>query len=403
MRRYEEKYRLHESDDVLSRENFIHQDLDLRLDSVEKLGQAFAEGNRGDIEALIAAYRDTVAGLAKQVVELLGSAQGGVSADAIAETADRLFLTAARRAAILADLRGGVDASADTLAKLYDLVLARVTAGDLSAAIAGVRGTADAAHDTLGELGALIDATAAAAAANATALAAKADATATATALSNRMRLDGDGGYSLAAQLQGRQNIGARGAGILAKSAAYSVATADAGKLIAATGTWPLALPPAATAGNGFAIEVSNTGTGKITITPNGTDRIGGLATLVVNRRESGTLVSDGANWQAVGFSPVIIAESLSATSYYRQWSTGRIEQGGSSVVTTASNGTAAVAYPLAFPNVSYLPVITNGDNSAGNPVYPLAIAASTLTGFTIFAPNNGNVNLRINWRSDGY
>lgn len=122
MRRFEEQYRLNEGDDVLNRENAIHQDVDLRLDAIELLGQAFAEGNRADIEVLIAAYRDTVSGLARQVQDLLGEAVGGISANAIAETADRLFLTAARRAAILSDLRGGVDASGDTLAKLLALI-----------------------------------------------------------------------------------------------------------------------------------------------------------------------------------------------------------------------------------------------------------------------------------------
>lgn len=123
MRRFEEQYRLNEGDDVLNRENAIHQDVDLRLDAIELLGQAFAEGNRADIEALIAAYRDTVSGLAKQVEDLLGEAEGGISANAIAETTDRLFFTAARRAAILAELRDGVDASGDTMAKLLALIV----------------------------------------------------------------------------------------------------------------------------------------------------------------------------------------------------------------------------------------------------------------------------------------
>lgn len=217
------------------------------------------------------------------------------------------------------------------------------------------------------------------------------------------VRYDTTQGLTLAQQLQGRQNLGTRGSGILAKSAAYTVATTDAGKLIAASGTFALTLPSAASAGNGFAIEVANTGTGKITLTPNGSDTISGLATLVVNRRESGVLVSDGTNWQVIGFSPVIIAETLTATSFTRQWSTGRIEQGGTSIVTTNSGGQATVSYPLTFPTASVKPVITNGDSTVGTNTGAFTVASDSLSGFVLNAANNVSVTLRVNWRADGY
>lgn len=217
------------------------------------------------------------------------------------------------------------------------------------------------------------------------------------------VRYDTTQGLTLAQQLQGRQNLGTRGSGILTKSAAYTVATTDAGKLIAASGTFALTLPSAASAGNGFAIEVANTGTGKITLTPNGSDTISGLATLVVNRRESGVLVSDGTNWQVIGFSPVIIAETLTATSFTRQWSTGRIEQGGTSIVTTNSGGQATVSYPLTFPTASVKPVITNGDSTVGTNTGAFTVASDSLSGFVLNAANNVSVTLRVNWRADGY
>lgn len=217
------------------------------------------------------------------------------------------------------------------------------------------------------------------------------------------VRYDTTQGLTLAQQLQGRQNLGTRGSGILTKSAAYTVATTDAGKLIAASGTFALTLPSAASAGNGFAIEVANSGTGKVTLTPNGSDTISGLATLVVNRRESGVLVSDGTNWQVIGFSPVIISETLTETSFTRQWSTGRIEQGGTSVVTTNSGGQATVSYPLTFPTASVKPVITNGDSRVGTNTGAFTVASDSLSGFVLNAANNVNVTLRVNWRADGY
>ena len=80
MRVFEKNYRINEGDDVLAKENAIHQDVDLRLDAVEQLGKAFAEGNRVDIEAIIRAYQDRVAGLAAQVDSIIDAATGGLAA-----------------------------------------------------------------------------------------------------------------------------------------------------------------------------------------------------------------------------------------------------------------------------------------------------------------------------------
>lgn len=155
------------------------------------------------INAVLSPAYDQVTARGAQIEALYAQLVGtGVSAAAVIETADRLFLTADRRAAILSDLRGGVAGSGDTLAKLYGLVQARATPADIAAAIAGVQGSADAAHDTLGELAALVDA-------NTAAVTTKADAVATATALGNRLRLDVAGGTSAAQQTIGRLNLNA--------------------------------------------------------------------------------------------------------------------------------------------------------------------------------------------------
>ena len=60
-RKFETDYRVRESDDVLSRLEAIVKSLDLRIDRVEQLGEAFATGNRADVDALVAAINNTIA------------------------------------------------------------------------------------------------------------------------------------------------------------------------------------------------------------------------------------------------------------------------------------------------------------------------------------------------------
>lgn len=120
-RRFEADYRVTEADDVLSRENDIHRDIDLRLDDVEKGVEAFRSGQRDDIEAILNNLEETYSGLAAEMRRLLDQAEGGLSADIIVESAARRFLTDARRAAILADaLAAAQDAAAGRVSKAGD-------------------------------------------------------------------------------------------------------------------------------------------------------------------------------------------------------------------------------------------------------------------------------------------
>lgn len=95
----------------------------------------------------------------------------------------------------------------------------------------------------------------------------------------------------------------------LAKSSAYTVTAADAGKLIVATGTWPLGLPAASGVAPGFAVAVINVGSGVISL--GGT--VNGSTTYQVSPYQSLTLVSDGTNWYALG-NTATSSEAFSAT-----------------------------------------------------------------------------------------
>ena len=91
------------------------------------------------------------------------------------------------------------------------------------------------------------------------------------------------------------------GAGVDARSGAYTVVAGDRGKLINATGTWTLALTAAATLGAGFAFAIRNSGAGVITIDPNSSEQIDGATTMSVGAGTSALLVCTGSAWVTVG------------------------------------------------------------------------------------------------------
>lgn len=88
--------------------------------------------------------------------------------------------------------------------------------------------------------------------------------------------------------------------GVLAKTALYTLAVRDFGKLIDATsGTWTLTLMAAATATDGFWFECRNSGTGVITIDGDSSETIDGLTTIEVHPGEFVRLQCNGTLWRS--------------------------------------------------------------------------------------------------------
>jgi len=83
------------------------------------------------------------------------------------------------------------------------------------------------------------------------------------------------------------------------QTAAYTVVSGDLGKIVNCTaGTFTVSLTAAATLGSGFNCWVWNTGTGVITIDPNGAETIDGVVTITLRKGEGLQIVCDGANWE---------------------------------------------------------------------------------------------------------
>ena len=116
----------------------------------------------------------------------------------------------------------------------------------------------------------------------------------------NLVTIDTQNGTVTAA---GNGNWATKNANVLAKTAAYTVADTDDGKLIAVDATTAaitVTLPAAATAGDGFMVTLRKTdaSTNAVTIAAAGSDTIDGVATRSLSGRwETVTLRSNGSAW----------------------------------------------------------------------------------------------------------
>jgi len=109
------------------------------------------------------------------------------------------------------------------------------------------------------------------------------------------------------------------GAGVVTRSVAYTVVGADRGKIISCNGSFTVGLTAASTLGAGFAIAVSNVGTGTITIDPNGTETINGAATYTLAANASVIVACSGSNWIVTGDNPFTrVTGTPGASTYLR-------------------------------------------------------------------------------------
>lgn len=91
----------------------------------------------------------------------------------------------------------------------------------------------------------------------------------------------------------------ADGALVVTKSGAYTSVLADFQKTLICTGTWSLGFSAAATLTDGWYQRVVNSGSGTITLDPNGAETINGAATLTLDPGEDMLVVCDGAGLKA--------------------------------------------------------------------------------------------------------
>ncbi|PZA12474.1 hypothetical protein DNX69_10900 [Rhodopseudomonas palustris] len=200
-RKFETDYRISKVAEILKTENKFRQDIDLRADALERAVSNLGADAQELVARVLRVIELEIAPRAAEIEALLADYRSGVPAALVAEEASgRQFLTPDRHAAILAELRGGVAAEGDTLAKLLAAIVAvdsaKATPADITAAINALKGGAPSAYDTLVEIAAEL-------AENDTAV------SGLLASLANRVRFDAASAESPARQAQARANIGA--------------------------------------------------------------------------------------------------------------------------------------------------------------------------------------------------
>lgn len=119
-------------------------------------------------------------------------------------------------------------------------------------------------------------------------------------------------------QAGGQAALGALlGAGESTKTAAYTVTSADRGKVIACSGTFTVTLPDASAVGSGFAVAVANYGTGTITVDPFSTQTIDGATTKTLDANSMLVACAVAGEWMTVGGMTLPLA-SLTTTGIVR-------------------------------------------------------------------------------------
>lgn len=133
------------------------------------------------------------------------------------------------------------------------------------------------------------------------------------------------------------------GAGAATKTAAYTVASTDRGKVIACSDTFTVTLPDAATVGDGFAVAIGNYGTGTVTVDPFSTQTIDGATTKTLATNTMLVACAVAGEWLTVG--GVTLPAASTSTAGIVQLSTSV-----SSTATTQAATPSAVkaAYDLA-------------------------------------------------------
>lgn len=122
--------------------------------------------------------------------------------------------------------------------------------------------------------------------------------------------------------------LGTAFSSVEARTVASSIAAADRGKFIQATGTWTLSLGAAATLGAGFIFILRNAGAGVITLDGNASETVAGGLTATVAAGSSVIVVCTGAAWEVLPMSgsggggggfPAKSINSQTGTSYTMQ------------------------------------------------------------------------------------
>lgn len=205
--------------------------------------------------------------------------------------------------------------------------------------------------------------------------------------------------------LSGAQGVqGPSGNGVMpyaAKTGAYTVVTTDRGSLIDCTsGTFTLAFQACATLGADWSCYIRNSGTGVITLDPNGAETIDGVATFLLNPgavvmvqcdgtvlRKSGAGVYDNGYIHVRDQKPNTTQGGTSSTGL----NTRVLNTVVANTITGASLASNQVTLPAGVYRFSGAAPVYIGSFGHRLILYNVTGAANLITGRNAFAPSSGS------------
>lgn len=307
MRKFETEYRIRPDDVVATKEDQVHQDLDRRLDVVERQSSRVDLAAREVIDRATRFVSETLAPRVEEIDQKLADYRDGVPAAAVQEDAERRFVSDLFLAALaeeMADLMASLalaapraspgltgTPTAPTAAPATNTTQIATTAF-VQAVVTALKdfftNGAGAALDQFNELAAALgnDAN---------------FATTITTALANRLRFDATQSLSAAQAAQGKANLGVDANETTIASAATTDIGASNTDHVLITGTTTITSFGTQTRRRRFVRFA-----GALTLTHNNTSLIlPGAANLTVAAGDTAALISDASgNWRLVGYFP---------------------------------------------------------------------------------------------------
>lgn len=174
------------------------------------------------------------------------------------------------------------------------------------------------------------------------------------------------------------------------KTALFTLDNTYRAKLVNATsGTWTLTLQAAATATSTFFFLIRNSGTGIITLDPNGTETIDGQATKDLRSGESAIIICNGTSWYSVGYGRSVQGYTLLTQS---------VTAGGTIALTATQalnqlinfTGSPAAAVTVTIPNAVGVWYLTNSSTQTVAFKGVTGTSLSVPTGVSMVAKSDG-------------
>lgn len=191
-----------------------------------------------------------------------------------------------------------------------------------------------------------------------------------------------------------------------AKTSGFTPAAADAGELFECSGAFTIDFTAAATLGAGWAATFYNTGSGAVTLDPNGSETIGGAATEFLSKGRGAMVYSDGSNLWPL---PLGGANMLHVTNQVPSGTAAGAASGGGwdvrSLNTVRTNEIAGAS--LAAGQVTLPPGVYDAIGRAGAQtkdstklrLWDATSSATTIVGLNGFAESGGAMMVEVQGR----